>query len=163
MDSIISTFHIDWKIIVAQMINFGIVLAVLYIYALKPLNKLMKERGDKIAKGVDDAKSNAATLVSTRAEYDSVIAKARAEASNIFQEGKKDAEMKKSQMMESAQLEVAGMIDQGKKMLEVQKIKMVEEARKEIVSLALMAAEKLIDARADETLTEKSIKQFDNL
>ena len=56
MESIISTFHIDWKIIIAQMINFVIVFVVLYIFALKPLSKLMKERGEKIAKGIDDAK-----------------------------------------------------------------------------------------------------------
>ena len=55
MDSIISTFHIDWKIIIAQAINFVIVFAVLYFYALKPLSKLMKERSEKISQGLDDA------------------------------------------------------------------------------------------------------------
>ena len=49
MDSIISTFHIDWKIIIAQAINFGVVFIVLYIFALKPLSKLMNERAEKIA------------------------------------------------------------------------------------------------------------------
>ena len=54
MDSIINTFHIDWKIIIAQAVNFGIVFVVLYIFALKPLNKLMAERAEKIKKGVED-------------------------------------------------------------------------------------------------------------
>ena len=62
MESIISTFHIDWKIIIAQVINFAIVFVVLYIFALKPLSKLMKERSEKIAKGIDDAKTNAKLL-----------------------------------------------------------------------------------------------------
>ena len=58
MDSIISTFHIDWKIIIAQAINFGVVFVVLYIFALKPLSKLMAERSEKIKKGIDDAKKS---------------------------------------------------------------------------------------------------------
>ena len=77
MESIISTFHIDWKIIIAQAFNFGIVFTVLYIFALKPLNKLMAERALKISKGVEDAKLNADTLLATRAEYEEVITKAR--------------------------------------------------------------------------------------
>ncbi len=43
MESIISTFHIDWKIIIAQAVNFAVVFIVLYIFALKPLSKLMAE------------------------------------------------------------------------------------------------------------------------
>ena len=69
MDSIISTFHIDWKIIIAQMINFGVVFVVLYIYALKPLGKLMKERGEKIEAGINDAKKSGELLQKTSEEY----------------------------------------------------------------------------------------------
>ena len=74
MNSIITTFHIDWKIILAQAVNFAIVFAVLYFFALKPLNKLMAERAEKIAKGVNDAKTNAETLTATKAEYDRALA-----------------------------------------------------------------------------------------
>ena len=99
MDSIINTFHIDLKIIIAQVFNFGIVFVVLYIYALKPLNKLMKERGEKIAKGVSDAKINAEILNNTKAEYEEVLIKARNEAQKIWEVGKKKAEEKKSIML----------------------------------------------------------------
>ena len=62
MDSLITTFHIDWKIIIAQAINFLIVFLVLYFFAIKPLKKLMAERVDKISKGLTDATSNALVL-----------------------------------------------------------------------------------------------------
>ena len=149
MDSIISTFHIDWKIIIAQAINFGVVFVVLYIFALKPLSKLMSERSEKIAKGIDDAKTNATLLSETRSEYDSAIVKAKNEADKIFQAGKKEAENKKMSMLEEAKKEVAVVIENGKKTLEAEKTKMVEEAKKEIVSLAMLATEKLIKSKQD--------------
>ena len=90
MDSILSTFHIDWKIIIAQAINFAIVFTVLYIYARKPIAKLMGERGDKISKGLDDAKTNAETIEKTNAEYNKALSNARTEANKIFQESKKE-------------------------------------------------------------------------
>lgn len=95
MDSFISTFHIDWKIIIAQVINFAIVLFVLQFLALKPIKKLMKERTERIEGGLTDAAKNSEILKNTKKEYDEVIAKARTEAHEIFQDGKREAEEKK--------------------------------------------------------------------
>ena len=163
MDSLITTFHIDWKIIIAQAINFAIVLAVLYFFALKPLKKLMAERSDRIAKGLTDAKSNESLLASTKAEYDAVLAKARNEAHEIFLEGKKEAEIKKSAMMEDAKHEVESLIASGKKTLENEKARMVDEAKKEIVSLVVAATEKLLEQTADKALDEKITKRISKL
>lgn len=163
MESIISTFHIDWKIIVAQAINFAIVFVVLYIFALKPLSKLMAERSEKIAKGIDDAKINSKLLDETRAEYEAALTKARSEANKIFQDGKKEAEAKKVLMLEEAKKEVSVTIENGKKMLEAEKIKMVEEAKKEIVDLALKTAEKLIGEKVNASFNEKTVKELKNL
>lgn len=149
MESIISTFHIEISTIIAQMVGFGIVFVVLYIFALKPLNKLMAERAEKIKRGVEDAKTNAAMLESTKVEYDEILAKARIEANKIFQEGKKEEEAKKISMLEEAKVEVARVIEAGKKSLQVEKVKMVEEAKKEIVSLAMRATEKLLSSKKD--------------
>ncbi|KKT00130.1 MAG: ATP synthase subunit b [Candidatus Nomurabacteria bacterium GW2011_GWF2_43_8] len=149
MDSIISTFHIDWKIIIAQAVNFGVVFVVLYIFALKPLSKLMAERSEKIAKGIDDAKANANLLEKTRAEYDEALQKARLEANKIFQDGKKEAEAKKTLMLEEAKKETTTIIENGKKMLEAEKTKMVEDAKKDIVNLAMLATEKLLSTKQD--------------
>lgn len=149
MESIINTFHIDWMIIVAQAINFAIVFAVLYFFAFKPLNKLMAERSDKIAKGVNDAKTNAEMLAATKAEYDKALNKARGEAQEILQEGRKNADRKRAEMLEVAKTDVEKLVANGKKTLEAEKIKMVEEAKKEIVSLAVEATKKLLEKQDD--------------
>jgi F-type H+-transporting ATPase subunit b len=160
MDSLITTFHIDWKIIIAQVINFGLVFLVLYLFALKPLKKLMTEREEKIAKGVTDAKENAELIENTKKEYDEVLNKARSEAHNIFQEGKKEAEIKKAEMMELAKKDVDNMVLSGKKVLESEKAKIIEEAKQEIVSLVVKATEKLLESNPDEKFDEKVINKI---
>ncbi len=163
MDSIINTFHIDFKIIIAQIINFAIVFTVLYLYAIRPLAKIMKERGEKIEKGVNDAKSNAEILNNTKAQYEEAMAKARKEADKIFQEGKKEAEAKKVLMLEKAKEEVAVMIESGKKNLENEKIKMVEEAKTEITALSVKIAEKILGKKIDGTFEEKTMEELNNI
>jgi F-type H+-transporting ATPase subunit b len=160
MDSFIETFHIDWKIIIAQSVNFVIVLFVLYFLLVKPLKKLMAERSETISGGLNDAKVNAELLLNTKKEYEEVLSRARAEAHTIFQEGKVEAENKKSEMIEKAKKEVETMIANGKKMLESEKVKILEEAKKEIVSLVVLSTEKLLESRPDEKGEEKAINQI---
>ena len=144
MESLITTFHIDWKIIVAQIINFAIVFLVLYLFALKPLKKLMSDREEKIKKGVDDANSNAELIEKTKQEYANIINNARAEANKLCKQGKLEAEAKKVEIIALAQKEVEQMISSGKKTLETEKAKIIEEAKKEIVMLAMTATEKVL-------------------
>jgi len=59
--------------------------------------------------------------VETQQSYDIVIAKAKNEAHELFQEGKRDAEAKKADMMEAAKQDVAKMIENGKKTLETKR------------------------------------------
>lgn len=160
MDSFIETFHIDWKIIIAQAINFTIVLFILQFLALKPLKKLMKERSERIEGGLNDAAKNAELLKNTKKEYDEVLVKAREEAHVIFQEGKKEAKEKKKEMLESASKDVESMIINGKKVLEAEKTKMIEEAKTEIVSLVVKATEKLLESHKDESFDKKALEQI---
>lgn len=160
MDSFINTFHIDWKIIIAQVINFAVVLFVLQYLALKPIKKLMKERTERINTGLEDATKNAELLKNTKKEYNDVLVKARAEANEIFQEGKKEAEEEKRKMLETASKEVEDMILNGKKVLEAEKIKMVNEAKTEIVSLVVKATEKILDTHKNDPLDEKLLNQI---
>jgi F-type H+-transporting ATPase subunit b len=160
MDSFIATFHIDWKIMIAQAVNFVIVLAVVYFLALKPLKKLMRERQDTITKGLTDARENATLLTSTKKEYDAILAKARIEAHDIFQDGKVQAQAKRDEMIEEAKKDVEHMITVGKKTLEAEKVKMIEEAKKEIVGLVVKATEKLLEDSDTSTFNKKATEHI---
>ena len=163
MDSIISTFQIDWKIIVAQLINFGIVILALYFFAVKPLKKLMGERAKTIEDGLKDARQNADILQSSEKEYLETIAKARGEATALFNEGKKEAEVRRVEMLEKAKAEVDTMIANGKKTLEAEKNKMIAGAKKEIISVVVQATEKLIGSHINDSINEKSIQELNSL
>lgn len=160
MDSFIETFHIDWKIIIAQAINFIVVLFVLNFLLIKPLKKTMRERSEKITGGLNDAKTNSELLEKTKKEYSDVIQKAKEEAHTIFQDGKRDADKKKAEMLEEARKEVETMINSGKKVLESEKVKMVEEAKAEIVALVVSATEKLLESNPNEKFDEKVLNQI---
>lgn len=155
MDSFIETFHIDWQIVIAQVINFAVILFILQFLALKPLSKLMKERSESINKGLSDAKKNEEILKNSKEEYEKILLKAKTEANEIFQNGKKEAEEKRKEIIDNTNKEIENIIANSKKTLESEKIKMVEEAKSEIVSLVVKATEKLLESQNNEILNKK--------
>src|SRR3989344_4959075 len=106
MNEFIATFHIDWKLMIAQLFNFGIVFLAFYLLAAKPLRKLMRDREELISKGLDDAQNNAQILEKTKSEYEEILAKARTEANKIWETGKREADAQRALMTEAAQKEV---------------------------------------------------------
>ncbi len=120
----------------------------------------MHERNTEIKGGLNDAQKNKEILTRTQKEYDTLIAKAREEAHILFQEGKKEAETKRAELLAQANTDVEHMISNGKKILEAEKNKMVEDAKKEIVSLVVRATEKLLEQEDTKGFDEKVIKRI---
>lgn len=166
MDSIISTFHIDWHIIIAQLVNFAVVFGVLYYFALKPLKKLMDERSATISGGLDNAKKQEELLKAQQEQYDATLAQARKEAQGIMSEVKKDAEAKRAQILATAGDESKAIFESGKKQLNEEKAKMLDEAKKELVNLVVSATGKVLGENVSEkietTLVEKSIGKINS-
>ena len=144
MDSLISTFHIDFKLMIAQLFNFVLVFICLYFIAAKPLRKLIDDRDEEIKKGLADAKANAEILENTAKESEAAMRKARTEANEIFDKAKKEVEKKKTEMLENEKKEVSDMLAQGKKMLDSEREKMIAEAKNEVVGLVVSATEKIL-------------------
>ncbi|MDP3956433.1 MAG: hypothetical protein Q8P97_00370 [bacterium] len=55
MQELFSKLGVDWKLLLAQAVNFLLLMAVLRFTVYKPLLSLLKERRTKIEKGLEDA------------------------------------------------------------------------------------------------------------
>jgi len=145
MDSIISTFHIDWKIVIAQAVNFGVVLVVLYIFALKPLSKLMKERSERISKGIDDAKKSNELLQKTAEEYKQNTIKLRQISIDSQKELTKELEQLRAENLNKIKADNDEWTKKRIEQMEIDKKTLVEGAKSELVTLAMLAAKKIME------------------
>lgn len=159
MDSLIEIFKIDWKIIVAQMINFGIVFFVLYRYAIKPLGKIMDEREHTIKKGLGDAHKNAQKLAETEQAYAEALAQARREASEIVISAKKDAQLEKEHILAEAKQNADEIIRDGKAELLAEKDKVLKDAHKDLGALVLQVTEKVLSESVKGDLGDALVKK----
>ncbi|HNX11301.1 MAG TPA: F0F1 ATP synthase subunit B [bacterium] len=162
MDSLISIFHIDWKILIAQIINFGIIFFVLYRFAFKPLSKMMNDRTKLIEKGLTDAKDIEKKLTQTNFEQVEVLNQAKKDALAIVEKANVQAEENKQKLVEKTKQEVAQIIVQEKAKIQAEKDSLREELKREMAELVILATEKVIgekmDGAKDKELIAKIIK-----
>ena len=78
IEEIARTFGVDWPHLVAQIVSFGIVCAVLYLLAYKPILQILEARRQQIADGLANAEKIKAELARTEAERRDVLTKADA-------------------------------------------------------------------------------------
>jgi F-type H+-transporting ATPase subunit b len=161
METIIKAFHIDWQLMVAQLVNFAVVVAVLWFFAFKPLNKIMDERSKKIAKSLNDADAITRHLKEAETEKEHRIKEGRQQAQEIIQEAKVIAEKEREKTVTAAKAEVTELVEQSKQQINRAKEKMLSEAQNEISTVVVIAARHLLteisDKKIDQALADKAV------
>ncbi|MBU4347469.1 F0F1 ATP synthase subunit B [Patescibacteria group bacterium] len=160
MDSLIETFHIDVKLLIAQIINFAIVFSVLYFFALKPLLKVMGERTKKIEKSIDDAEKIEEKLARSEEEYKKEIIRARKEAEIILEKAGQRAEERKQETIANAKEEIGQIINQEKAKIQQEKAKTLKEIKKEVADLVVASVEKVLSEKVDNQKDGELIKKM---
>ena len=160
MESLISTFHIDVSLFVAQLINFAIVFSILYFFAFKPLVKVMVERSNKIDKSLKDAEEIEKRLSLTAKEREDVIAAAKKEANIIIEEANKRGEEKRNELVAKAKEEIGQVINNEKEKLVREKAETLKEIKKEVADLVLLTVEKILSEKMTSDKDKEIIKKL---
>lgn len=88
IEQIASTFGVDWPHLFAQIVSFGIVCAVLYLLAYKPILQMLEARRQQIASGLANAEKIKAELARIESERQAVLLKADAEGKRLIEEAR---------------------------------------------------------------------------
>lgn len=142
---LITKLGIDWKLLLAQIVNFLILLAILRAFAYKPVLQMLERRRKMIEKGVTDAKKSEELLHEIEQTKAKAIDQMQERSLLMKERAAKEAEIVRQSILESARMEAAGIVEKAKREIMQEKEKMMAEARRELALLAINAAEKVID------------------
>lgn len=155
---------IDWRLLLAQIFNFLILLFILYKFLYKPVLKMLHERTEKIEQGLFQAQTIEAKLKQIEEEHLAKIAETRKEAQIIIEEARKEAGRTRQEIVEESRIESQKIIAAGKAQLQVEKESLVKELKKEVAGLAIEATEQLLkdvlNEDIDHMIAEAAVKKF---
>lgn len=148
---VLGTFGLRGDLFAAQLINFLLVLIVLWRFVYKPIFAILDSREKSIAKSMKDVEDIAARMKSSEAERIAMMNDARKESQAIIEAAMHETDVRKNEMIESAKREVERVIAHGKEQLAAEREASMVEMRKEIIDIAVRAAAKI----ATEGMTQK--------
>lgn len=144
MEQLIQAFGIDVKLIIIQLLNFGILAGLLTYFLYKPLLNIIKKREEKITQGMKDAEDAAVAKSSADEEKKGILSAAHKDAEEVGVKAKSYADEKAVAIASEAQVKAEGIIQNA----EAKSTEIKEQARKdseaEIAKLSVLAAEKVL-------------------
>jgi F-type H+-transporting ATPase subunit b len=148
MEQLIQAFGIDVRLIIIQVINFGILMAILTYFLYRPVLNMLRDREAKIAKGMEDAKAAEKARVEADEEKKGIIAAANTEAEAMAVRAKEHATHKADEIVSDAHKKAEQVVKdatlRGEEVIATAR----KESEAEIAKLAILAAEKVLKERA---------------
>ena len=160
--SVLGTLGIDWKLFIAQLINFGIVLFIFWKWVVKPLGNTLTKRQERIEAGLKNAEHMDIEKKKFEDWKIQEMKKVRGEADNILRTTTDMANKIKQETIVEAQNQANKVLEQAKANIESEKVQMMKEVKQEVATLVVMASEKILrhklDPRKDHELINESMK-----
>ena len=156
-----AAFGLDWKILIAQLINFAILVFVLYKFGYKPFFKFLEDRTSKIEAGIENADKASKKLAEITEKEIEVLKTAKKEALKIIETARLESEENKKKAVEKAKEEIGQIINKEKQSMQQEKAEVLRDIKNEVSSLVISAVEKVLaekmDSKKDKEMIEKVI------
>lgn len=146
--------------LVAQVLNFLILVVILRAVAYKPVMKMLKAREEKIAKSIDAAEADEQKAKALLDEYNKQLADARIKAQEIVDKAMKRAQEEHDASVAETKREIEQMRKAAKEDIARERDRAAMQLRAEMVALSMQAAGKIIAANMDNKANEKMVSDF---
>src|SRR3989338_2557714 len=161
---VLGTLGINWKLMLAQFVNFGIVLFVFWKWVVKPLGTTLTKRQERIEQGLKNADQTEEEKKKFEAWKLSEMKKVRTEADHILRTTTDTANQIKQETIVDAQNQANKALAQAKASIQSEKTQAMKEARLEIATLVVAVSEKILrgklDDKKDKELISESIRDI---
>ena len=143
-----------------QIFNFAIIFIVLRAWVYKPILGLLERRRTAIAEGLEDARIAAEARQNAEKEAEQVIAEAQTKASQIIREANERAEAQGKEIVAEAETDASKKREEALAEVESERERILGDLRSQVGTLAIAAAQKLINASLDEQRQRALINEF---
>ena len=140
---------INGPLFIAQIINFLLLLGLLYLFAYKPILRMFDERSRRIKESMDMTESVKEQAASAEDDARKRIEEASREGQDVIARAIKTGEEIKQKAEQDAKPEAEALVAQARQDIQRERDEAIAELRKEFTDLTISAAEKIIERELD--------------
>lgn len=148
MEQILAVFGIDWRILIVQIINFSILLFVLWYLLYRPLVAMVENRRAQIIEGVAKAERADAALRDADAKKAELITKASLEAEELLKTARTASKQKEQSLVREAEEKAARIVTEATLKAKETEREALVKSKEEIAKLVVLGVEKTLREKA---------------
>jgi F-type H+-transporting ATPase subunit b len=130
--------------LLAQFVNFLILLVILRLFLYGPLVRMLDQRKARIEEGLRRSEEAATQAASSESEARAAMEKARAEAREVMQRAQDTATRLRGELEQQARADAERIVQQARADIDLERQQAIQQLRAEFASLTMTAAERVI-------------------
>ena len=144
MSELFSAFGLDWRLLIVNIVNFGVLLFALQHFLYAPIVRVLEDRRQKVAQSVIDADIARERLSEIEASRGEVLASAGREADDVLAKARKAGSDKERELISSGEAAAARIVTAAEAEAAEQKARAIAESKQEVAKLIVLGIEKTV-------------------
>ncbi len=145
--------------LIAYLLNFLILLGILYLLAYKPIIRLLDQRAERIRESLAAADQARQEATSAREAIEEQINEARREGQRLLDQAREASDRFRGEEMDRARGEAEAFIERAHTDIQRERDAAIQEVRANFGELAITAAERVIRRSLDRQAHQELISQ----
>jgi F-type H+-transporting ATPase subunit b len=161
------TLGVHLPSLLIYLVNFLLVLGLLFLFAYKPILRLMDQRAERIRESLEASERAREEAASSQQAVEGQLVEARREAQRIMDLAREAAERFRSEEMDRARGEAETFVARAQSDIQRERDAAIEEVRANFSDLAITAAERVVrrslDRQAHDDLISQVLQEGESL
>ncbi|MBI4282318.1 MAG: F0F1 ATP synthase subunit B [Chloroflexi bacterium] len=137
--------------LIVYLVNFLILLGVLYLFAYKPVLRMIDQRSERIKEGLETAERVRQEAAAQQVAMEKRLDEARQEGQKLLVQAREMAERYREGEREKARQEAEAFIARARQDIHRERDEAIDQVRRHFAELAILAAERVIERSLDES------------
>lgn len=150
---------INWQGLLAQIVNFGILLFLLRMVLYKPVLNMLNQRSEKIRDSLQRAEEMKQAAERAKEEHAALVEQGRKEGQAIISRAEQIAARMREEAQTQARTEAEQFLAQARAEIERDKQRAIAELRAQVADLAILAASRIVGESLDKTAHYRLIEE----
>ena len=161
------TLGVHLPSLLIYLVNFLLVLGLLFAFAYKPILRMMDQRADRIRESLEASERAREEAASSQQAVEDQLVEARREGQRIMDLSREAAERFRAEDMERARNDAETVVSRAESDIQRERDAAIEEVRANFSDLAITAAERVVrrslDRQAHEDLITQVLEEGESL
>ncbi|OGY28299.1 MAG: ATP synthase F0 subunit B [Candidatus Woykebacteria bacterium RBG_19FT_COMBO_43_10] len=162
---ILKDFGVEPILLLAQIVNFVILLYILKRFLYKPILKVLDERKKRIETSMNQSAEIQKKFEEVSQKQQEILDEAKKESTRIIGTAKNEAKILTNQIQTEANTQAEEIMKRNQQSLQLEKQKMISEAKQELIDVVASATERVVErslTKADkDRLVKKSVAEIE--